>query len=205
MRRGAALLVLSAMLAGCVHLSQPAPQIRDYRLAYDPAAPTGAPLPVILGIPSLRVAAVYDREPIVYRDGEHATGTYFYERWSANPGDMVADLLARDFADSGLYRAVQRGPSLLPIDYQLTGIINEIEERIAGGTCTAHLALRVLLVRVSGNGNPVRLKKDYAGHEPCACNQPRALAAAMSRVLERISAQLQQDVYDAIATTKRES
>ena len=198
MRRYTSLL-LFGWLYGCVKLAQPAPTISDYRLDYRPPSAVGTPLPVTLGVPSLRVGAVYDRDVIVYRDGDHATGTYYYSRWSANPGDMIADLLARDFADSGLYRAVQRGPSLLPVDYQLTGTIEEIEERVGGSGCAAHLTLRVLLVHATGSGDPVRLKKAYSGDESCACNQPRAFAAAMSRTLLRISAELQQDTYDAVA------
>jgi ABC-type uncharacterized transport system auxiliary subunit len=192
------------VLCGCLRLTQPAPEIRDYRLDYPPPPANGTPLPVILGLPSLRVAAVYDREAIVHREGVHATGTYFYTRWSANPGSMVADLLARDFARSNLYRAVQRGPSLLPADYQVTGIIEEIEEHIESAGCAAHLQLRVLLARTSGASDPVRLTKSYASDEPCACNQPPALAAAMSRALQSISAQLQQDVYDAVAKDNSE-
>jgi ABC-type uncharacterized transport system auxiliary subunit len=192
-------LLLLVCLCGCVKLAQPAPTIRDYRLDYQPPAVVGTPLPVTLSVPSLRVGAVYDRDLIVYRDGDHATGTYYYSRWSANPGDMIADLLARDFADSGLYRAVQRGSSLLPVDYQLTGTLEEIEERVGGSGCAAHLTLRVLLVHTTGSGDPVRLKKTYSGDEACACNQPRAFAEAMSHTLHRISGELQQDTYDAVA------
>jgi ABC-type uncharacterized transport system auxiliary subunit len=201
MRRAAERLAICTLLvicSGCVHLSQPAPVIRDYRLAYTPPSISATALPVIIGVPALRVAAVYDRAPIVYREGEHATGTYFYSRWSANPGSMVADLLARDFAESGLYRAVQRGLTLLPIDYQLNGEIEEIEQRVTAEGCSAHLRLRLLLVHASGNTDAVRLRKTYSGDEPCRCDAD-AVAAAMSRLLERISAELQHDTHEAIA------
>ncbi|MFI5365880.1 MAG: ABC-type transport auxiliary lipoprotein family protein [Candidatus Binatia bacterium] len=204
MKRPLSLLMLVAV-CGCVRLSQPAPEIRDYRLDYPPPSVNGTPLPAVLAVPSLRVAAVYDREAIVYRQGANATGTYFYTRWSANPGNMVADLLARDFAESNLYRAVSRGPSSLPADYEVTGFIDEIEERVAPAGCAAHLQLRVLLARTTGSGNPVRLQRSYGGDEPCTCDRPAALAAAMSRVLERISTQLQQDVYDAVSKSNSHS
>jgi ABC-type uncharacterized transport system auxiliary subunit len=199
MRRNAALLAACAVIGGCLRLSQPAPQIRDYRLDYPRPAIDGTPLGVVLGVPRLRVAAVYDRESMIYREGEQATGTDFYNRWSANPGSMVADLLARDFAESGLYRAVQRNPSSLPNDYQLSGEIEEIEERADSPTCNAHLRVRVLLVRIASAADPVQLQKTYAEDEPCPCNQPQAFAAAMSQALQRISEQVQRDVHGAIA------
>jgi ABC-type uncharacterized transport system auxiliary subunit len=197
--RNATLLLACGLAAGCFGLSQPSPDIREYRLDYTPPAVTGRALPVTLRVPPLAVAAIYDRQPIVYRDDAYATGTYFYSRWSTNPGAMLADLLARDLAASGLYAAIQQGPSLLASDYQLSGGIEEIEERMSAASCTASLRLRVLLVRIRGSSAPpVLLQTTYAEQEPCRCNDVRDLARAMSSVLQRISAQLQQAVYEAI-------
>jgi ABC-type uncharacterized transport system auxiliary subunit len=200
MKRSALLLMLAGALAGCIRFHVPAPVVHDYVLDYPPPHVEGRALPVILRIAPLAVAAIYDRQPIVYRDGIYSTGTYFDRRWSANPGSMVADVLARDFNDSGLYRAVQRAPSLLAGDYQVGGEIEAIEEEAGAGGCAAHLRLRMLVMRLRlGKGDPVLLQRTYTGDEPCPCNQPGALVAAMSHGLEKISAQLQRDVYEAIA------
>src|SRR6185295_11173374 len=110
MSRCRVLLPILVLLAGCVHLSQPSPKVRDYRLDYAPTAPAGAAVAATVRVNPFGVAAVYDREAIVYRDDTYATGRYYYHRWSSNPGDMVADLLARDLAGSRLYTAVQQGP-----------------------------------------------------------------------------------------------
>jgi ABC-type uncharacterized transport system auxiliary subunit len=204
MRRCALLLTLVTTLAGCVRFRVPAPEIHDYVLDYPPPHVVGTTLPVVLRVASLGVAAIYDRQPIVYRDGIYSTGTYYDRRWSANPGSMVADVLARDFSDSGLYRAVQRAPSLLAGDYQVGGEIEAIEEEAGANGCAANLRLRMLVMRLRpGKGDPVLLQHAYSADEPCPCNQPRALVAAMSHGLEMISAQLQRDVYDAIATDTR--
>lgn len=198
--RRSILPIAALVLSGCVHLTQRAPAVQDYRLDYPSPQVKGTSLPVVLAIPPFRVGATYDRDPIVYREGVHATGTYFYHRWSANPGNMIADLLARDFVDSGLYRAVQEGPSILPNDYVLKGDVEEIEERIRSTRCMAHLRLRVLLIRVHGSStDPVRMQKTYDGTQASSCNDPGALVTAMSQVLERVSKALQQNVYEAVA------
>jgi ABC-type uncharacterized transport system auxiliary subunit len=200
MRRSAFLLALAGGLAACLRLHVPAPMMHDYRLDYGPPQVEGRPLPVVLQVAPLKVAAVYDREPIVYRYRIYSTGAYFDSRWSANPGSMATDMLARDFGDSGLYRAVQRGPSLLTSDYQVGGEIEEIEEEANASGCAAHLQLRMLVVRLRpGKSDPVLLQHAYTGDEPCPCNQPPALVAAMSQAFARISTQLQRDVYDAVA------
>jgi len=199
------LLVLCplVLLAGCVHLSQPAPKVHDYRLDYPPPVPVGTPLAVTVRVAPFGVAAVYDREAIVYRDDAYATGRYFYHRWSSNPGDMIADLVARDLAASHLYSAVQHGSAPLPSDYQLSGEVEEIEEAPRAGACTAHLRLRILLVRThTGTTAASALQTTYTADEPCPCNDARALAEAMSIGLERISTQMQQAVYDTIAADR---
>jgi ABC-type uncharacterized transport system auxiliary subunit len=203
--RRAALLLLGALVAGCVHFSQPSPDIHEYRLAYAPPTVAGQPLPVTMRIASLGVAAMYDRQPIVYSDDAYSGGTYYYARWSTSPSAMLTDLLARDFVDSHLYAAVQQGPSPVPNDYQLGGEIEEIQEHTASTGCTARLRLRALLVRVRAAATPVILQASYAAEEPCVCNDVRALAEAMSKAAEQISARLQQAVYAAIEKDRKRS
>jgi ABC-type uncharacterized transport system auxiliary subunit len=198
-------LLLGGLLAGCFRLSQPSPDIREYHLSYPPPTIDGQPLPVTLRIASLGVAAMYDRQPIVYGDDAYSSGTYYYARWSTNPSAMLTDLLARDFADSHLYLAVQQGPSPVPNDYQLGGEIEEIQEHTASTGCTARLRLRALLVRVRAAATPVVLQSTYVAEEPCACNDVRALAQALSKAAEQVSAQLQGAVYEAIEKDRKRS
>ena len=202
----AAWLAIAALtlLTGCFRFGQPAPEIRSYRLDYPSPEVSGTALPVILRVPALTVAAVYDRESIVYRQDDYSTAADFYDRWSANPGAMLADLLARDLDASGLYRAVQHSPSMVPSDYQVTGEVEDIEERITGGACSAHLHLRTLVLRVrAGKGDPVVMRETYNADEPCPCNDILALANAMSKAMQSISAKMQQAVYDAIRADLR--
>ena len=198
-RHGAWLLLLGGVVAGCFHLSQPSPDIREYHLDYPSPTVAGERVLVTLRIAPLGVAAMYDRQAIAYSDGPYSGGTYYYARWSTNPSAMITDLLARDFVASQLYRAVQQGPPTVPNDYQLGGEIEQIAERTGTAGCTAQLRLRALLVRVRATATPVVSQTVYAAEEPCACNDARALAQAMSQAMARISEQLQQAVYNAIA------
>lgn len=193
-------LPLLAVLGGCLHLGIRSPQVREYRIDYTPPTLSGTPLPVAVEVGLFSVAAVYDREAIVYREGTYSTGAYVDARWSAHPGNLVADLLARDLAASGLFRAVQRVPSMVPSDYQVGGEVQEIEERATGGGCAAHLQLQVLLARSHpAKGGPVLLQRTYTGDEAAPCRAPDQLVAAMSKALAGISAQIERDVYGAIA------
>jgi ABC-type uncharacterized transport system auxiliary subunit len=201
-RRSVALLCmgLAVTVGGCVQLRQPAPDIHTYALAYTPTAPDGPPLPVILRVAPFAVGAVYDHEAIVSREGTYATSLSFYDRWSANPASMLADLLARDFADSQKYRAVQQTASLVPPDYQLSGDIEAIEEYSSGSRCAARLRLRTTLLRTRGGAaSPVLSQDTYGADEPCPCQDAAALAQAMSTALATVSTRMQEQVYQAIA------
>ena len=203
-RRAFLFLGLAAGLAGCFRLSTPSPQVYSYQLSYDPPSLSGAPLSAVLRIAPVRVASVYDREAIVYRDGSFETGTYFYHRWATTPGSMITDLLGRDFASSGLYRAVEVGPSFVPSDYQLDCNVEVLEESVASNGCRARLRIRATLLRASGGaGHPVLLQAPFEAEEPCASNEPRDLVAAMSRAMSAISAEMQQRVRDAIEKAPR--
>jgi ABC-type uncharacterized transport system auxiliary subunit len=195
-------LALAALLllAGCVTFSRPAADIKQFRLDYTAPPPPGEPLPVILRVPPMEVAATYDREPIVSRRDDYAIDTYFYARWASNPGNMIAGLLARDFAASGLYRDVQTAVSMVTPDFQLKGTLEEIEERRAAGRCSAHLALRFTLAATRGGRDErVRFSKLYQAEEPARCGDPEAIAVAMSAALARLSAEVQADVYAGLA------
>src|SRR5262245_28803858 len=178
--RRAAFVLLSLCVVGCFStFKSPRPDVHEYRLDYEPPKIQGSPLPVVLHLAGLRAGSIYSRESIVYRDGRYETGTYYYHRWVAPPASMIGDLLARDFAASGLYRAVQQGTSVVLSDYDLSAEIDAIEERVGNPRCTAHLSLRVLLVRMRPTSkNPVLLQRPFVADEPCQGDNPEALVEA---------------------------
>lgn len=193
---GAALLVTS----GCAAWSTPAPRVRDYRLAYPlPQASPSAHAGVLHVLP-FTVAATYDSRAILYRQGEFRIGRYPHDRWAASPGNLVADLLARDLDASGVFRAVQQARTTVASDFRLAGDIDVIEESSGPDGCAALLELRVLLVRLGAKaGDRVLLRRSYSEREPSRCEDAAALARAMSSALERISLSLRADIEWSLA------
>ncbi|MCX8072885.1 MAG: PqiC family protein [Candidatus Binatia bacterium] len=189
--------------AGCLSLVPVAPAPRDYRPDYPPPQMQHERLPVVLRLAPVRVAAIYDREPFAYRRGPYRIGYYYYHRWATAPGQLLTDFFVRDFTVSGLYRAVQQGPSVLVADYQLDLRVDRFEEEIDSSGCRASLVLHASLQSLrSGVSDPVRFQRVYEESEPVACNSPDAFVAGVSRILARLSRQLQDDVYRAVADTE---
>lgn len=191
-------------LAGCLSFVPSMPVPRDFLLEYPPPVVSGECLPVTLRVAPVRAAAIYDREPIAYSSGPYRIGYYYYHRWVTAPSQMLTDLLARDFMASGLYRAVQVGPSVLAADYQLDVRIDRLEERIQDEQCTAVIVLRATLQNLQGrSAEPVALQRRYEESEPVPCKRPAELPAALSRALQRIATALQLDVYQALQRESR--
>jgi ABC-type uncharacterized transport system auxiliary subunit len=187
------------LLGGCFPSGRPM-AIREYSLEYTPPPVSGHRLPVSVRVTPFSVRSVYDRQLMVYRDDEYSTGTYFDARWSANPGAMLGDLLARDLAASGLYRGVLHGPASIPGDYHLGGEIEAIDERTTADGCAAQLEVRVLLVRARGTSREaVVLQESFGTAQACRCGNAQAMAAAMSAAAATVSGQVQAAVYTAIA------
>jgi ABC-type uncharacterized transport system auxiliary subunit len=198
--RIAILLGLGATLAGCVSLTaKPSPPVQEYRLDYAPPPAGGEALPVTLRVAALRVASAYAGSGIVYREDAHRLGAYTYHRWISEPGGMVGELLARDLVSSGRYPAVEYGPSLLPAEYEVTGEVEEMEERSENG-CQAHLQIRVLLRRVRPRSREgVVFQRRYEAARPCTAGDARSIVEALSASLADISGHLQADLAAAIS------
>jgi uncharacterized lipoprotein YmbA len=193
-------MAASAAFAGCVQLTRPAPHVQAYTLDYPAPAPAGKHLPVTLHVGPFGVAALYDRETIVYRETPVTTGTYFYHRWAANPGHMIADLLARDLADAEVYTAVYRTPALGGADYDVTGEVERLEEAPAAQGCVAALRLRITVARARSRASTGAVsQRAFAAEEPCTCADVPTVVEAMSRALATVSAQIDADLYDVIS------
>ena len=201
-----ALSALSAIallsVSGCVTLSRPTPRPHEYLLDYDPPTDQRDHVGGVLRVSPLGIAAAYAGSGIVYREAEHGIGAYSYHRWATEPAGMVGDLLARDIAASGVYDAVLRGPSLIRGDYELSGEVEEIGERVSSG-CAARVELRLLLRRGGAHGGPaVLFQRSYTEEQPCKSDDTTDLVGALSRAMRNVSARVQNDVDSAIASDR---
>lgn len=180
--RAAAALVLAVACGGAT------PATHYYALAAPGAAPAahpGAAAPA-LAIETLAADPPYDDERIVYRTDPYRVDYYEYHRWSASPGTMLADYLARALERTGQFRAVLRGSdTTAPI--ALGGHIDAIEEiDVAPQRWVGHVAVQLTAIdRASGD---VVWTQRFDETEPLAAQSPEGLARALSVAMARIVA-----------------
>jgi ABC-type uncharacterized transport system auxiliary subunit len=165
------MLVLAAVaLAGC-SLGRSLPQIRYYTLAITAAPPIHLDAPVHVG--TITSDQPYATERIAFRSSPYQLDYYTYHRWAADPRNLVRTI-ARDYCERA------GGSSGLP--FELEGNIRRLEEVDDPTGWRGTLALDVRVTR----GGRVLFERAFSETEVAESRRPEAVAAALSRALQRI-------------------
>jgi ABC-type uncharacterized transport system auxiliary subunit len=144
--------ILACMLCGqCLFGDVPVKQY--YVLNYVPAPLTdrlhAAPYPFTLRIKELDIEDAYSRPAIVYRQSPFELRYYFYRLWAVKPSRMITDLIFKHIASINLTNnVVRRFDEGVKPDYELSGLIEAIEEYDSDQLWFAHISIRFKLARV---------------------------------------------------------
>ncbi|MFZ5449324.1 MAG: ABC-type transport auxiliary lipoprotein family protein [Thermodesulfobacteriota bacterium] len=194
------LLLVAALILLPLGCGKPPMLVNQYMLDYPApvvAAKTKNPETIKVGLFS--VAQAFNTNAMVYQPQPYKSATYNYSRWRANPGYLVTDYLLRDFRDSRLFSAVFGPNSTGKYRFFLEGGVEEFQELDEPDGWKAALAVNVTLLDVSAEELPQRVvfQKNYRAVEPMPEKTPQGLAQGMSRAMERLSASIITDTYEA--------
>lgn len=198
---------LLLLVTGCFSLEQPAVNIDYYQIEYGPANPSASDqLDTVLGVRRLTIAAAYDHDRLVYKEGAFERQTYYYHRWITNPADMIQDALIKDLQHSGNYRAVVAAPGPTAWDYEVQGYVREIYENDLGQNWESVIDLDIAFIRAppGASNKRVLFQKNYRASAACMGKDPKAVVAAMSTAMQEISVALQTDIYKAVQEDLKE-
>jgi ABC-type uncharacterized transport system auxiliary subunit len=190
-------LSLALVLAGC---GKPPVTVYKHLLEYpSPETPRRAQVPTGIKVELFSVAQAYNSPAMVYRPASHQSEAYRYHRWRVNPGQMVTDFLLRDLRHAGLFKAVFSYDNTGKTRFQLEGAVEEFQEVNAGDNWTAVLAVNVTLLDTTKEEITQRVlfQKNYRCAEAIINRTPQGLAAAMSQAMQKLSASIISDVYQA--------
>ena len=203
MKRFAGIQVaLMSLLIGC-SVTQPAVKVDYYQLEYQPPpVKDGQALNVVVGVRRFGIASAYDHDRLVGTEKNLRVTQSYYHRWVNNPRMMLSDLLLRDLAFSGNYKAVMMLPSEVLPDFEINCFVQEIVQDDSGAQPKVVVAMDVTLL-----GNPTQkdktrviFQKSYSIDIPCPEKTPAGIVKAMSVATKNLSAKIQQDVYEGIKT-----
>jgi cholesterol transport system auxiliary component len=195
-------LIMSLLWCGC---GKPPMLVHQYLLEYPAPVVRATPLGESLKVEKFAVAQAFNTTAMVYRTGPYKAETYNYSRWRVNPGYQVTDFLIRDLRESHLFQAVLPADSATKARFALEGGVERIEEVDQGEVWQAALVLNITLLDTEQKDITKRVvfQKNYRAEEPLTEKTPDGLAQAMSRAMERLSAQIVTEVYQAAKKVSR--
>jgi len=127
--------------------------------------------PVTFRIREFGVEEAYSRPQLVYRQSPYEVGYYYYRVWAIKPTRMITDLVIKHVTTVGLVdHVVRRMDEGFKPHYDLTGVIEALEEYDNDEVWFAHLALRLNLIRLEDNktvySRRFDKRKQVHQHEP---------------------------------------
>jgi ABC-type uncharacterized transport system auxiliary subunit len=202
MKIHAKILLASAVLStlGCVRL-----QVKQYYLLnYSPSSSRdrlnpGA-YPCTVRLREFDIEDAYTQPQIVYRQSPFQLRYYVYRVWAVKPQRMITDLLHKHLLAANLVSNVMRrfDEGNKP-DYEISGIIEAIEEYDSDQLWFAHLALRINLTRIKDGRTMYSRRFDQ--RKRVFQHEPEYVVREMSALMEYTFTQAIHD-FDAILSSE---
>lgn len=194
MRKLLFLLCLLLPLAGCFKLQRPYPEREFFTLESRRGGEPGpAHLFGALRVDKFRVASPFDGKSFFYRTGELKYEEDYYNRFVASPGELIARNATHWLAESGLFEAVQGGPSPVEPELFLSGEVSALYGDYR--TRPARGVLEITFTLTGGNdGEEVLLHRTYRQETPLAKGGSAAVAAGWSQGLNGILTAFERDL-----------
>lgn len=162
------------------------PTTHFYRLVAPPEPEEPARGPV-LAIGEMEVDATYEGDRIVYRQSPYRVSRYYYHRWSAPTGRLVADYLRLAYRRTGLFERVEEeaGPETPAVLEGRLVAFEEVDESEARWIGRVEIELRL----TDAESGEVLWQDRFESSKPLEQRHPvglaRALSLALAEVVER--------------------
>jgi uncharacterized lipoprotein YmbA len=174
--------------AGCGSV----PLKQYYTLNYLPSSQrerlNPAVYPCVVRLRDFNIEEAYDRPQIVYRQSPFQLQYDYYRAWAVKPSRMVTDLVYKHLLTanlvSGVVRRFDEGPKP---DFELSGMLEAIDEYDSQELWFAHIALRMTLSRISDGS--VLFEKRFDLRKRVYEHKPENVIRELSSLLEYIMTQ----------------
>ena len=181
------------LMAGCAS----APVKKNFLMNYGPGQMESklkqGPYPFVIRLKQLDIEEAYARPQIVYRTSPFELQYYFYKVWAVKPARMITDLVYKHLNSAGIVSSiVRRFDEGSKPDFELSGIVEAIEEYDSEDLWFAHIALRLQLRRlVDGR---VIYSRRFDQRKRVYQNQPEFVVRVMSEIMDHIMTQTMHDL-----------
>jgi hypothetical protein len=138
-----------------------------------------------------------DRAALASRPSPYRVEFYGFREWLAQPDRLLGEMLIRALVDSGCFAAVSSPPYAGPVDYELGGVLERLEEldRPEPEPWAAGLGWRVALLDAQGN---VLWRGRVDREQPSAARDPESVVAALASLVNDELDALVREVHAAV-------
>lgn len=200
------LLFYLVIIPGCVSSGKPDFKTENYLINYPaPIFEKMVKIDNTIKISRFTIATVYNNQNMIFRQDNYDLDSFNYNRWAANPADMVGDNLLRDLQGSGLFHAAFSRYVVDEGRYIVQGGIEEFFLRIDTGSKSAVINLEIALIDTKQREPTKRIlfQKNYRREELLQYQSPRSYCQAMSLAMQSLSRQIIADIYSALKTSEK--
>jgi cholesterol transport system auxiliary component len=195
-------LIVMLCASACLRLDRERPEKRFFLIetvrAGDPnpsAAAEG-----MLQIRRFDVSPAFEAPSFVYRTGEYAWESDYYNAFFTSPDAMLTEMSSRWLGDTGLFMRVASHSSQVRGDYLLEGhVVSLYGDYRPGRRPEAVIEMQVLLLRDLPRETVIVLQGNYMAHEPVAGHAPGDLVAAWGRAMHSMLTELEGDLARVLA------
>jgi ABC-type uncharacterized transport system auxiliary subunit len=173
-----------------------------YELNYLPSAIVNRhhdkPYPFVIRLKEFDIEEAYNRPQIVYRQSPFELRYYVYRVWAVKPSRMITDLVYKHLLNANMVSSViRRYDEGVKPEYELSGMIEALEEYDSDELWFAHIALRVNLIHTS-EGRIVYNKR-FDLRKKVLAHDPELVIREMSALIEFAITQAVQDLDAKLA------
>jgi uncharacterized lipoprotein YmbA len=127
--------------------------------------------PCTIRLRDFDIEEAYNRPQIVYRQSPFQLQYDYYRAWAVSPAQMISDLAYKHLVTANLVAGVvRRFDEGLKPEYELSGMIEALDEYDSQELWFAHIALRITLTRISDGSSLYTkrfdLRKQVFEHKP---------------------------------------
>lgn len=192
-------------LAAC-GISRPAPESSFFLIQPEWAgAPAAGPIADALRIGRVEVAPPFDGRAMVYRRDDVRYETDYYNRFAANPADMLAAATADWLRRSGLFRQVRAPGGGAQMGYRLEASVSALYVDFRSTPPAAVLALHWQVQPENGGqgGLDLDCRQRVALAERSPAGSARAFRQAVGQALAELEAALAATLFNSGPPTGR--
>ncbi|MBN2035392.1 MAG: membrane integrity-associated transporter subunit PqiC [Chitinispirillaceae bacterium] len=196
--RPAVLGACALLVIGCASL----PVKKYYVLNYIPSTNrerlSPAAYPCTIRLREFNIEDAYNRPQIVFRQSPFELRYYYYRVWAVKPARMITDLVYKHLLSANLVSTVvRRFDEGANPEYELTGVIEALDEYDSEEIWFAHIAIRLTLSRIDDGYTMYTRRFDL--RKRVYEHKPENVVREMSSLMEFIMTQPVRDLDTRLA------